>query len=106
MQAQGDQLARQITSLFNQQPLVAGALAFAAGAALGAALPHTAQEDQVLGEEADRIRAKATAAAGDLYQQGKAEAAKVYGEATDKAADLYAETKSKVAGSPGPANLH
>jgi len=105
-QAQADQLARQVSSLFNQQPLIAGALAFAAGAALGAALPHTAQEDEVLGEQADKVRSKATATAGELYQQGKEQATKVYEDVSDKAEDLYAGAKDKVLGSTGTTNLH
>ena len=40
------------------------ALAFAVGAAVGATLPHTAQEDQLLGEQADKLRGKAMKTAG------------------------------------------
>lgn len=39
VQAQSSQMTQQMMDLFNQQPLIAGALAFAAGAALGAMLP-------------------------------------------------------------------
>jgi hypothetical protein len=110
VQTQADQLSRQVMSLFEQQPLVAGALAFAVGAALGAGLPHTAQEDSLLGEQADKVRGKATAAAGDIYQRGKDKASEVYSELTDKAGQAYSETKEKVAelGSRenGTANLH
>src|SRR5690606_18903077 len=53
VQQQSDMLSRQIVNLFDQQPLVAGALAFAVAAAIGAALPHTAQEDELIGAEAD-----------------------------------------------------
>jgi hypothetical protein len=97
LQSQTDQLTRQISSLFDQQPLIAGAVAFAAGAALGAALPHTATEDQVLGEQADKVRDKATAAAGDLYEQGKDKAADLYHDVTAKAADVYGNAKDSVA---------
>jgi hypothetical protein len=97
LQSQTDQLTRQISSLFDQQPLIAGALAFAAGAALGAALPHTAAEDQVLGEQADKVRDKATAAAGDLYDQGKDKAADIYHDVAAKAADVYGNAKDSVA---------
>ena len=97
LQSQTDQLTRQISSLFDQQPLIAGALAFAAGAALGAALPHTDQEDQLLGEQADKVRGTATAAAGDLYEQGKDQVAEIYGGVTTKAQEVYKDAKDNFA---------
>ena len=96
VQTGSDQLTRQITSLFDQQPLIAGALAFAAGAALGAALPHTAQEDQLIGQQADKVRGKAAEAAGSLYDQGKQKAAEVYDDVRDKAGQVYGDTKDQV----------
>lgn len=96
-QTQADQLTRQVVNIFNDQPLIAGALAFAAGAALGAALPHTEQEDALLGEPADKVRAKVTEKAGDLYAQGKDQAAKLYSDATKTAADVYEQAKDKIA---------
>jgi hypothetical protein len=101
LQSQTDQLSRQISSLFDQQPLIAGALAFAAGAALGASLPHTAQEDQLIGEQADKVLNKASAAAGDLYEQGKDKAADLYRDVSAKAGEVYDEAKDKVAAKVG-----
>lgn len=98
VQAQTDQISRQIVELFDKQPLIAGALAFAAGAALGAALPHTEQEDQLVGEQADKVRGTATEKASELYQQGKDKAAEVYDDASHKAGDLYDEAKDRIAG--------
>jgi hypothetical protein len=98
LQSQGDQLTRQVGALFDQQPLIAGALAFAAGAALGASLPHTSQEDQLIGKQADKIRRNAGEAAGKLYEKGKDQAAGLYEEATDKVGELYSETKDRIAG--------
>ena len=43
------------------------------------------------------MRDKATAAAGDLYEQGKDKAAELYNDVTAKAADVYAGAKDKVA---------
>ena len=45
---------------------------------MGAALPHTAQEDQLLGEQADKLRGKAVKTAGKLYEDGKEKAAELY----------------------------
>ena len=97
VQQQTDQMTRQITRLFDEQPLIAGALAFAAGAALGATLPHTAQEDQLLGEQADEVKRQASKTAGKLYQQGKQKAEEVYEDVADKAGQVYGETKDRVA---------
>lgn len=97
LQSQTDQLTRQISSLFDQQPLIAGALAFAAGAALGAALPHTEQEDHLLGAQADKVRDKATAATGDIYEQGKEKVAELYRDATAKTQDAYGAVKDQIA---------
>lgn len=101
MQSQADQLSRQITSLYRQQPLIAGALAFAVGAAVGATLPHTDEEDQWLGKEADRIRGEAGQAAGNLYSQSKKEASEAYEDATDRVGQMYKETKERVANIAG-----
>ena len=108
VQSQADQLTRGVSNLFNQQPLVVGALAFAAGAALGATLPHTEQEDQLLGEHADKLRRQAAEAAGQMYREGKEQATEVYGQVTDKAGRLYEETKQKVAdlGAAPSDNVH
>ena len=97
IQHQSDQLSRQIVSLFDQQPLIAGALAFALVAAAGAALPHTAQEDQLLGEQADKVRGKAMKEAGRLYEQGKSKASELYDEATAQAGKIYGNVKDEVA---------
>jgi hypothetical protein len=49
------------TNLFEDQPLVVGALAVAIGAAVGGALPHSRIEDETLGDSSDRLFAEAQA---------------------------------------------
>ena len=93
-----DQLSRQITQLFDSQPLIAGALAFAVGAAAGAALPHTDQEDNLIGEQADRIKGQAGKAAGELYDKGKEQIADVLDVAKEKSGEVYADAKQKLSG--------
>lgn len=88
-QHQVDRTSRMIVDTFQNQPLVAGALAFAAGAALGAALPHTAQEDLAVGKIADKVKSKAVEVASDVYEEGKARAADLYERGKEDAADLY-----------------
>jgi hypothetical protein len=96
VQSQADQLSRQMTALFEQQPLVAGALAFAAGAALGASLPATKQEDQLLGEPADKLKRQASDAASQAYAEGKRQVSDAYDEVSGRAAELYGDAKDKL----------
>lgn len=42
-------------NMFEDQPLIAGAIALAVGAAIGAALPRTQTEDHALGEQSDAL---------------------------------------------------
>jgi hypothetical protein len=90
---QADQLTQTVLTQFRDQPLVGGALAFALGAALGSALPHTPQEDALMGEAADAVKEQAGAQASELYEQGKEQVSELYEKATEKAADLYDEAK-------------
>jgi hypothetical protein len=97
-QGQVDRASRMIASTFESQPLVAGALAFAAGAALGAALPHTREEDKLLGAAADKARSKASAVASEVYDAGKEAVGDLYERGKDAAGDFV----DKVAGSDSP----
>jgi ElaB/YqjD/DUF883 family membrane-anchored ribosome-binding protein len=94
VQVQADKMTQQVMSLFKDQPLIAGALAFAAGAAIGAVLPHTEQEDQALGEMADQVKREASHVAADLYEKGKEQAAELYDEASEKVGEVYEQAKS------------
>ena len=73
---------REAAGFFYEQPLVTGALALAAGAALGAALPRTRREDEAFGsyrdqlfEEAERVyseeRARVEAGAAAALREAK-----------------------------------
>lgn len=106
VQSQADQLSRQITTLFDRQPLVAGALAFAAGAALGATLPPTPQEDAVVGSQADTIKRKASVVAGGAYADGKRQVAETYEQVSGKAAEIYGDAKERVAKETNGRDLH
>jgi ElaB/YqjD/DUF883 family membrane-anchored ribosome-binding protein len=90
---QMDGLNRTLVNQFRDQPLVGGALAFAVGAALGSALPHTRQEDELLGDAADSVKEKVGEAAGDLYEQGREKATDLYGTVTEKAGEIYKQAR-------------
>ena len=102
-QQQVDRTTRMAMDLFKDQPLVAGALAFAAGAAIGAALPHTEQEDQAVGKVADKVKRQAAEAASDVYEDGKARAAELYDKGKEGAAQVYSDARDAIA---RPTDLH
>ena len=72
-----------IASAFVAQPLVAGALAFAVGAAFAASLPHTDMEDDLLGEPSDDLKEKAGAEVEHAYDTAKEKVSEVYSHVTD-----------------------
>jgi ElaB/YqjD/DUF883 family membrane-anchored ribosome-binding protein len=96
MQQNAARMSRDAMRMLEDQPLVMGALAFAAGAALGATLPHTEQEDQLMGEAADSVKREAGHVAADLYEQGKEKAGELYEEVSDKAGEIYGDAKAKL----------
>ncbi len=93
---QSNRLNEAILSHFRDQPLVGGALAFAVGAAIGAALPHSEQEDEILGEAADAVRAKAASEAEDALEYGKDAASAVFDKALSVTADLHDAAKGRI----------
>jgi hypothetical protein len=117
MQAQTEQLARSLMRTFENQPLVAGALAFAAGAAIGAVIPHTEEEDAAFGKAADDVKSKAAEVAEEFYEEGKERVEELYehgkeevGKAYDKAArqveDGYRQVDDVANGNVKPVDLH
>ena len=93
---QVDSLNHAIAGQFRDQPLVGGALAFALGAALGTALPHTRQEDELMGDAADAVKEKVGEKASELYEEGKEKATELYESASDKAGRFYQQAKEGV----------
>lgn len=97
MRGQMENLNQTILTQFRDQPLVGGALAFALGAALGSALPHTEQEDALLGDASDAVKGKVGEAASEAYETGKEKAADIYSTATEKVGEVYQQAKDGVA---------
>ena len=64
--------ADEMESFFEDQPLVAGALAVAVGAGLGAALPRTSAEDDALGAHSDSLFRDAQRVLKDELDKAKA----------------------------------
>lgn len=78
----------QAVDLFEQQPLIAGALALAVGAAIGAALPRSRVEDEYFGDYSDRLMDEAERLFDEESQKVKKVVEAVSGEAKDVAADI------------------
>lgn len=98
MRHQAERFAGTAMRTLENQPLIAGALAFAAGAALGGVLPSTREEDELLGRYSDDVKREASRKAGEMYEDGKEEAARLYEEASGKAGEIYSDAKHKLAG--------
>ncbi|MEB8386738.1 DUF3618 domain-containing protein [Rhodobacteraceae bacterium KMM 6894] len=77
------------TDLFEEQPLIAGALAVAVGAALGAALPRSRVEDDYLGQQSDHLMDEAER----IFAEEKQRLVKVAEAATDEAKTVVSEVK-------------
>lgn len=73
--------------LFEEQPLIAGALALALGAAIGAALPHTRFEDEHFGETSDELIREAER----IFTEERAKLGSTLEKAADDAANAHAE---------------
>ncbi|WP_326893532.1 YtxH domain-containing protein (plasmid) [Rhizobium beringeri] len=96
LQEQTTKLNQAILTQFRDQPLVGGALAFAVGAAIGAALPHTDTEDEFLGDAADSTKERLTAEALDVVDQSKEVASEVYEKAASVASDAHDAVKDRL----------
>lgn len=96
LQNRSSQFSDMLYHQFRDQPLVAGALAFAAGAALGAALPHTRHEDELMGETADRLRDQASTQAADMMRQGEEVAQDLAKKAAAVASDVHDAAREKI----------
>lgn len=101
--ATGDTLQEQTALLkdvvqrhFRDQPLVGGALAFAVGAAIGATLPHTEQEDQAIGKASDTVREGLSAAADQAMDRVAEAGSEVYERAMEVASDVHRAAKDRI----------
>ena len=87
----------KLATLFEEQPLVLGAIGLAIGAAIGAALPMTGTEDSLMGTTAHRFRDSATDAARHEVDEMRAAA----GEAIDNVRHSAADNLKTVVGKAG-----
>jgi hypothetical protein len=77
--------------LFDENPLIAGALALAVGAAVGAALPRSRVEDEYLGEHSDHLMDEAER----IFREESEKVSKVVKAGTDEAKAIARERKAE-----------
>lgn len=96
MQSQSARVGEMIQTAFRDQPLIGGALAFAAGAAIGAALPRTEQEGAVMGEMASKVRRDLSAEADKMLDKGSELASEAFDRASSVASDVHRAAKERI----------
>ncbi|HEX2018714.1 MAG TPA: DUF3618 domain-containing protein [Aurantimonas sp.] len=82
----GRRARRTLLDAMQDEPLVFGALALAIGAAVGAALPPTRREDELMGDARDRVRDQAYSYGRDTLHRAEHVAEAAY-DAASKEAD-------------------
>ena len=103
----GREVIRNPGRALEEHPLVAGAVSFALGAAVGAALPSTDVENRTFGTERDRLmsdaarmlreeRSRAMQIAGSLGQEVKAAARETVEAVADTARDKASQAAQRV----------
>jgi hypothetical protein len=82
---QGGKTKETFNYLRDEQPLVLGALGFALGAALGAGLPPTQREDELMGEARDQVVHRAQEAGAEQLDKARHVASAAGNAALDQA---------------------
>ncbi|WP_075293237.1 DUF3618 domain-containing protein [Pararhizobium arenae] len=96
VRGQTDKLNEMMLNHFRDQPLVGGALAFAVGAAIGAALPPTEVEDELVGGAADNTKDMVSAEARDAVQKTKEVASNLSERVVDAASAAHDDLRDRV----------
>ena len=101
VQQQAEYAKTRVGEFVHRNPLAAGAIALAIGAALGSVIPETPQEDALMGEQHDRLMSEAEQRAQDTLQRAKsvakeaAQSAKETAEEEAQRQDLIPEGQEK-----------
>lgn len=98
------QAARGVQQQLRDHPLITGALGIALGAAIGAALPRTAQEDELMGDAADHLKSEAASQATGAYEQGREKVSELHDSAKEEASSLSDEARKAAAGASSRAS--
>jgi ElaB/YqjD/DUF883 family membrane-anchored ribosome-binding protein len=76
-----------IGQLAREQPLLVAGIGFAVGVAVGALLPLTRKENELLGEQAEKLKDSASDLASEGYEKAKVVAQRTYQAAADTLKD-------------------
>jgi hypothetical protein len=79
-QVQANRAREGFNTLLEEQPLILGALGIALGAAIGAALPSTEQEDRLMGEARDKTVGKVKERGAQTFEQARDSVKKTAGD--------------------------
>jgi hypothetical protein len=93
---QSARFSDMVQTTFRDQPLVGGALAFAFGAAIGATLPKTEQEDALIGETASSVKKTLIAEADEAIDKGTELASQALKTAENVASDVRDVAKERI----------
>jgi hypothetical protein len=85
MRASAGAASRSLADFLQEQPLVLAGLGLALGAAVGAVLPSTRTEDELMGETSDALKEGVATTAEEQLEKGKAVAGKAWDEAKQEA---------------------
>lgn len=93
-QAQAQRARHGFNQLLEEQPLILGALGIALGAAIGAALPTTEQENRLLGPARDQAMSTLKQKGAESYERVKDTVEQVAEDAKEKLSDVSHESLS------------
>lgn len=99
MRRRAERVRSGYDSIVREQPLVLGAIGLAVGAMLGAGLPRTREEDELMGEASDRLTERAKEAGKERLEQAK-EAGKEQLEKAKEAMKEGGPPEARPAGKP------
>ncbi|MDF1726827.1 MAG: DUF3618 domain-containing protein [Sulfitobacter sp.] len=80
------------TDAYDSQPLAFGALAFAIGAAAAAAIPGTRREDELVGDQSDRLKRRAQR----IFEEERRRAEEVGGAVANEANRVVKEARDEI----------
>lgn len=96
---QADRAREGFSHMMEDKPLVVGAIALGIGALLGAALPVTRKEDELMGETGDKLRSKAGEAGQTVREKGREVAQSVREKGGESAREIRESARGDSAGS-------
>ncbi len=88
-----DSLAHQSARTYEDHPFMMGSVALLIGAALGAALPRTRREDEMMGHQRDEVMHRAREMGEDAVERARHVAERTAEAARDNTAEAYGRVK-------------